>query len=245
MTLKLHLMLGLAAAVSCTNSQALREDERRISGVYLLKEVDGMALPASISPQQGCNRIVRNGDLNLIPTGVEARPLYGWSVAIIPLCVPSPPGVSQGTSDSGSWVYGSEDLFFSSLKNHGRYKVGLEDDSGVPPAITIPYLGNSYRFTLVQHIDEPTGGVFVKVVDQTGQPVEGVILEFVFRNGLKGGGTTPASGEFGTSGVLGNATITITPPANYVVPSSQPNPFSVSVTGRVPPLRVQVSLTKI
>ena len=243
MSLKLFLLFGLAAALSCTNSQALREDQLRISGFYLLKDVDGVLLPAPVSPQQGCNRVVRNGDLNLLPTGVDVSATYTWSVAIVAECTPVPPGVSQGKTDFGFWDYGNPQLSFRSQKDLGNYSPRLEEISGLPPVVTISYLGNSYRFVLVQHRDAPTGVVYLKFVDQAGQPVSGVVFTVEFPNGLSGGGQTPESGEYGERGVIGEWIITIVPPAGYDVPTSQANPFSVSVAkGDV--LHLQVSLTK-
>jgi hypothetical protein len=243
MRLKLLLPLVLAAAFSCTNSQALREDQRRISGIYLLKEIDGAALPASLPPEQGCNREVRNGNLELFQSGVDAGATYTWSVAIMADCTPIPPGVAQGTSDYGFWDYGSVELSFRSKRDFGNYNPGLEEKSGLPPAVTIAYLGNSYRFVLAQRWDAPTGVVFVKFVDQAGQPVSGVVLTFEFPNGLSGGGQTPESGEFGTRGAVGDWAIAVVPPAGYAVPASQANPFSVSVA-KDDAQRLQVSLVK-
>jgi hypothetical protein len=77
--------------------------------------------------------------------------------------------------------------------------------------------------------DDPQGVVFVNVADQFGQPVAGVALIFTFANGLQGGGTTPASGEFGSRGIVGECRIAITPPAGYTIPASQPTPISVTV----------------
>jgi hypothetical protein len=92
--------------------------------------------------------------------------------------------------------------------------------------------------------DDPQGVVFVDVADQFGEPVAGVVLIFTFANGLEGGGTTPASGEFGSRGVVGACSIQLTPPAGYSVPASQPNPISVTVVdGQA--LRVKATLTKL
>jgi hypothetical protein len=71
--------------------------------------------------------------------------------------------------------------------------------------------------------------VFVKVFDQFGQPVEGVILLFTFRYGLEGGETMGPALEVGTGGPVGKCTIKMTPPPGYEVPASQPNPFTVTV----------------
>ena len=95
----------------------------------------------------------------------------------------------------------------------------------------------------MMRFDDPQGVVYVKFVDQVGQPVTGVVLTFTFANGLKGGGTTGVTGEFGTGGVVGECSISFVPPEGYDVPVTQSNPFSVSVVedGVV---RIQVALTK-
>ncbi len=144
----------------------------------------------------------------------------------------------------GTWSFNSTQLSFKSMKGRGAYGATLEESSGNPPAITFVYLGNAYRFVRLMRFDDPQGVVFVKVVDQAGQLVAGVRLIFTFANGLQGGGTTPASGEFGTGGVVGECKISITPPTGYEVPASQPNPVSVNVV-QGPALRIQVSLKKL
>jgi hypothetical protein len=92
--------------------------------------------------------------------------------------------------------------------------------------------------------DDPQGVVYIDVVDQSGQPVRGVVLMFTFANGLVNGGTTPDSGELGLRGVVGECKISITPPAGYAVPASQPNPISVTVVKDQAP-HVNATLTKL
>lgn len=227
---------------SCINFMGGGEDEKQISGFYILERVDGALLPAPLSPQQGCNRTVRKvGTFSLSAAGPDVQPMYDWSFVIDVDCQPVPEGVFQGAEDVGTWRVYSTQLSFRSMMDKGVYGAVVEESPGNPPAVTLAYLGTSYRF---RRVDDPTGVVFVKVVDQFGQPVEGVQLIFAFPYGLEGGGTTPASGEFGTGGHVGECTISITPPTGYEVPASQPNPFSVMVV-EGPPLRVQVTLTKL
>lgn len=222
-----------------------REDQQRISGVYVLERVDGTAIPASIAPQQGCNRTVRKGIFRITAGGPDVAPTYDWTISIDADCQPVPPGVLPGDGDVGAWRFQqSTQLSFSSMMSHGAYSAELEETPGSPPAVTFVNLGNSYRFVRVMRWDDPQGVVYVKLVDQSGQPIPGVVLVFTFANGIQGGGTTPDSGEFGTGGVVGECKISITPPAGYEVPASQPNPLSVSVvTG--PALHLQVALTKL
>jgi hypothetical protein len=235
------LLVGFLVLSYCTNATGSREDEKRISGFYILERVDGAVLPAALSPEQGCNRIVRKvGTLSLSAAGPDVQPMYDWSFVIDVDCQPVPEGVFQGAADVGTWRVYSTQLSFSSMMAKGIYGAVVDESPANPPAVTLEYLGNSYRF---RRVDDPTGVVFVKVVDQFGQPVAGVQLLFAFPYGLEGGGTTPASGEFGTGGHVGECKITITPPPGYEVPPSQPNPFSVVVV-EGPALRVQVTLTK-
>lgn len=238
------LVFTLLALASCTNTVAGREDQDRISGRYVLTQVDGLAIPTPVAPQQGCNRTVRKGIFTISAAGPDVLPMYDWTISIDPSCQPIPPGVAQGADDVGTWSFNSTQLPFKSMKGQGAYSATLEEASGSPPAISFAYLGNSYRFVRIMRFDDPQGGVFVKVVDQNGQPVAGVRLIFTFANGLQGGGTTPASGEFGTGGVVGECKISVTPPAGYEVPASQPNPVSVTVV-QGPDLRIQVSLKKL
>ena len=238
------LAFSMLALSSCVNSMGGREDQQRISGLYVLERVDGVLIPAPVAPQQGCNRTVRNGILTISAAGPDVQPFYDWSFPIDADCKPVPPGVFQGATDVGTWRFQSTLLAFNSMKSHGSYTAALEETSGNPPAITFAHLGSSYRFVRLMRFDDPQGVVYVRVVDQFGALVAGVQLIFTFANGLQEGGTTPASGEYGTGGVVGECKISITPPAGYVVPASQPNPLSVQVvTG--PPLRVQVTLTKL
>jgi hypothetical protein len=237
--------LSLLCLSSCVNSMGGREDQQRISGVYVLERVDGAPIPASIAPQEGCNRTVRKGIFRITAGGVEVRPTYDWTVSIDADCQPVPPGALLGDDDVGAWGFQqSTQLSFSSMMDHGSYSASLEEVPGNPPAITIINLGNSYRFVRVMRWDDPQGYVDVSVVDQAGQRVRGVVLIFTFANGIQGGGTTPDSGEFATGGVVGQCSISITPPAGYALPASQPNPISVTVVEDTS-IQVQVTLTKI
>lgn len=239
------IAFALLALSSCTNSAGGREDQDAISGLYVLQRVDGMPIPAPLSAQQGCKRtVLPNGVLTISAAGPDVLPMYDWSFGIGADCNPIPPGVFQGSDDVGTWRFGSNVLLFNSLKGHGAYGATLDEAPGKPPEITIVQFGNSFTFVLLVRPDDPQGVVFVKFLDQSEQPVAGVRLIFTFANGLQSGGTTPASGEFGTKGVVGECKISITPPTGFAVPSSQPNPLSVAIaTGD--PLRVQVQLVKL
>jgi hypothetical protein len=156
-----------------------------------------------------------------------------------------PPQVDQSGDDVGNWCFKtSTALSFFTLMGRGAYGATLEETAGSAPAVTVAYSGNSYRFVRLMRFDDPQGVVYVAFVDQFGDPVAGVVTSFIFANGLEQGGTTPASGEFGNRGVVGECTIGFTPPANYSLPASQPNPISVTVVdGQV--LHVKVTLTKL
>jgi hypothetical protein len=240
------LRFGLLILCSCMHSTGNLADQDRISGLYVLERVNGNAIPTPVAPQQGCSGTAKKGTLVINPAGPDVLPMYDWGISIQVDCSPVPAGVVQGADDVGTWRFESTNthLAFNSMKGRGAYSTVLEETPGTPPAITLLYLGDSYRFKLLVRPDDPQGVVFVKVVDQDGQPVAGVVLIFTFANGLEGGGTTPASGEFGTKGVVGDCKISFTPPAGYQVPSSQPNPVSVSVV-QDPAIRIQVSLLKI
>ena len=237
--------LFLLAVASCVNSMGGTDDQERISGVYILQSVDGVAIPAPIVPQQGCNRTVQKGIFTISAAGPDVAPQYDWSIAIPADCQPVPSGVYQGGDDVGNWRFQkSTQLSFNSVMGLGSYSAALEETPGNSPAITFATAGNSYRFVRVMRFDDPQGVIFVDVVDQSGQPVRGVVLMFTFANGLEGGGTTPDSGEFGDRGVVGECKIGITPPAGYAVPASQPNPLSVTVLeGQAP--HIKVTLTKV
>jgi hypothetical protein len=236
---------SVLALTGCVNLTADREDRERIAGVYILESVDGVAIPAPIAPQQGCNRSVRDGIFTISVGGSDSQPMYDWSIAIPADCEPVPTGLDQGGDDVGNWRFrNSTQLSFSSMMGRGSYNAALEETAGNPPAITVSNAGNSYRFVRVMRYDEPQGVVFVHVFDQFGQPVPWVVLRFTFANGLKGGGTAPESGEFGTRGVVGVCVISFTPPAGYETPASQPNPISVTVV-EGPALHINVNLTKL
>ena len=235
--------VSLLLASACNLGQNPSGDHRRISGVYQLQHVDGAPLPVEVSLGQGCTGSVLRGELELRPAGVQTRPSYSWSVAIQPNCSPTPPGVPQGNTDVGSWDFDSDRLAFRSRDEQGHYAATLIEPSGAAPQIRIPFLGRTYAFTLVQHIDAPTGVVYVKAIDQGGAPVAGVLLSFAFPNGRVGGGQTPASGEFGTMGVVGVWTITVQPPEGYSVAPAQPNPFTTSV-GASTVQHLQISLVR-
>jgi hypothetical protein len=235
----------LVATLSCSNSMGGNADQDRIAGVYTLRSVDGVTIPAAVAPQQGCNRTVQKGIFTISPGGSDNGPQYDWMIPIPADCQPVPAGVDQGGDDVGNWGFKtSAILSFFSLMGRGGYAATLEETPGNPPAITFAYAGNSYRFVRLMRFDDPRGVVFVDVADQFGLPVAGVVLIFTFANGLEGGGTTPASGEFGSRGIVGQASIQITAPAEYSVPASQPNPISVTVAdGQA--LRIKATLTKL
>ncbi len=239
----LTLAFSLLGITSCNNILSSRDDQKRISGVYVLERVDGAQVPVPVAPQDGCNRTVRDGIMSISAGGSDLQPMYDWSIAIIPDCDPIPPSVDQGRDDVGMWNFSPTTLALKSMKGLGAYTAILEEASGNPPVVTFVYAGNSYRFARVMRFDDPQGVVYVKVVDQFGQPIAGVGLLFTFANGLQSGGTTPATGEYGTGGIVGECKISIIPPAGYAVPASQPNPFTVSIV-EGPALHIQVSLTK-
>jgi len=243
-----HISLAgyvVVAALSCTSSTGSKADQDRIAGVYILRTVDGVALPAPLAPQQGCSRTVEKGIFTISPGGSDNGPQYDWTIPIPADCQPVPAGVDQGGDDVGNWGFKtSATLSFFSLMGRGAYAAALEETTGNPPAIAFTYAGNSYRFVRLMRFDDPQGVVFVDVADQFGQPVAGAVLIFTFANGLEGGGTTPDSGEFGSRGIVGECTIQITPPAGYSIPPSQPNPISVTVVdGQA--VRVKATLTKL
>jgi hypothetical protein len=237
--------LLLLASTACVDSVGNRADEDRISGVYVVQSVDGVAMPTPLAPQQGCNRTVGESILNVSAGGRDVAPEYDWSITINADCQPVPSGVYQGGDDVGVWRFAqSSQLSFSSLMGRGSYSAALEETPGNPPAITLANAGNSYRFVRIMRFDDPQGVVYIDVVDQSGQRVRGVVLIFTFANGLKNGGTTPDSGELGVRGVVGECKISITPPAGYAVPASQPNPLSVTVVDGGAP-HFTVTLTKL
>jgi hypothetical protein len=238
-------MLVLLATTSCVDTNAYREDQDRIAGIYTLRSVDGVAVPTPIAPQQGCNRNVRDGIFTISRGGPDAGAMYDWSIAILADCDPTPAGVDQGGDDVGGWRFRtSTQLSFNSMMARGSYNASLEETTGNPPAITFANGGNSYRFVRIMRFDDPQGVVYIDVVDQSGQRVPGVVLIFTFANGLENGGTTPDSGELGVRGVVGECSISITPPDGYVVPAAQPNPLSVTVLdGQAP--HFTVTLTKL
>jgi hypothetical protein len=130
------------------------------------------------------------------------------------------------------------------MMGRGSYGAALEETAGNPPAITFANAGNSFRFVRIMRWDDPRGVVYVNVADQTGQPVPGVVLVFTFANTLELGGTTPESGEVVAEGLVGECKISIAPPPGYAVPTSQPNPVSVTIVeGQAP--HVNVTLTKL
>ena len=239
------LALALLAVSSCINSTGGRDDQERIAGIYILQSVDGVAIPAPIAPQQGCNRIVQKGSFSISVGGPGGGPMYSWSIAIPADCQPVPSGVYRGGDDVGAWrFHQSSQLSFVSMMGQGSYTAALEETAGNPPAITFPNAGNSYRFVRINRWDDPRGLVYVDVVDQSGQPVSGVVLVFTFASGLEMGSTTQESGEVFAEGFVGECKISITPPAGYAVPASRPNPVSVTIVqGQAP--HIKATLTKL
>jgi hypothetical protein len=235
------VLVSIAALSACSGILGGDDAEKRFAGVYTLESVDGTALPAPVAPQQGCPRTVRKvATFSLSAAGPDVRPLYDWEIRVDADCQPVPAGVFQGADDVGSWSAQSTKLSFTSAVGQGAYTASVEEHAGSPPAIILSYLGNSYRF---RRMDDPIGVVFVRVFDQFGQPVEGVVLHFTFRYGLEGGGTIGPALEFGTSGPVGECAILMTPPPGYEVPTSQANPFTVTVIEGA--IHVQATLTKL
>lgn len=141
--------IALVTCLSCINSMGGGEGEQRISGIYTLERVDGVLVPTEIQPQEGCNRMVREGLLTLAPGRQSLLPHYTWSITIDVDCQPIPPGVFQGTDDVGSWFYRPTELPFTSRKDLGTYTVDLDETSGVPE-VTVLHLGNAYQFRRTQ-----------------------------------------------------------------------------------------------
>jgi hypothetical protein len=237
------LLICIFALTSCRAIFGYGDAEKRFAGFYILESVDGVTLPAPISPQEGCNRTVRNvGTFSLSPAGSDVQPMYDWEIKVDVDCQPVPAGVFQGESDVGNWRLNSTHASLRSLIGKGVYDADFEESSGATPTITLSYLGNSYRF---RRLDDPMGVVFVTVVDQFGQPVEGVVLHFTFQHGLESGGTIGPAHEFGVRGPVGECSIKMTPPNGYEVPASQPNPFTVTIVEEPTAIHVEAKLTKL
>jgi hypothetical protein len=235
---RISLLLLVLVLTSCFSIFGDRWDENRISGFYILERVDGVPVPAALSPEQGCNRTVNLGTLSLSGGGPDIGPRFTWTIRIVNDCLPPLPLGNPGVEEGGSWrLHSGQQL--SMMSARGGYSATVEEASGQPPAVTFDYLGNSYRF---RRIDDPTGVVFLKFVDQFGQPVSGVVFQTALPYGLEGGGTV--MDEFGTSGHVGEWTISFTPPEGYTVPPSQANPFVLTVPDE-PPLHVTITLTKL
>ncbi len=148
-----------------------KDDQERIAGAYILQSVDGVAVPAAIAPQLGCNRTVLKGNLSISASGPDVAPEYDWSIAIAADCQPVPSGVDQGGDDVGTWRFQkSTQLSFGSEMGRGFYSAALEESAGSPPEITFANDGNSYRFVRVMRFDDPQGVVFVDAVGQFGVP---------------------------------------------------------------------------
>ena len=236
------MLIPSLALSACIDFLGGGDAEKRVAGTYILESVNGVALPAPVAAQEGCPRTVRKvAVLSLGRGGPDAQPSYGWQIRIDADCQPVPASVYPGAEDVGSWGLQSTQISLKSMKGRGAYTAELEETSGKPSAVTLSDLGNSFRF---RRMDDPSGVVFVKVVDQFGQIVEGVILVFTFRYGLEGGGTIGPAGEFGTGGPVGECTIKMTLPPGYELPASQPNPFTVTVVDS-PATHVLVTLTKL
>ena len=236
------LLICTLTVSSCVDFLGRNDAEKRVAGTYILESVDGITLPAPVPAQAGCNRTVRKvGLLVLAGGGSETKPWYHWTIRIDADCQPVPASVFQGTDDTGLFSIHSDQLSLRSQMGEGVHTAVLEKTSGSPPAIRLSHLGTSYRF---RRMDDPTGVVYVRVVDQSGQIVEGVILHFAFQHGLEGGGTIGPAGEFGTGGPIGECSIMMTLPPGYELPASQPNPFTVIVVEN-PSIHIQITLTKL
>lgn len=197
-----------------------------VVGVYLLESVDEQPLPVSLPAQQGCSRTIDRGIFDLDGPSGEARPLYSWAIAINASC--QPPGC-EDIQDFGTWRFPGPDIVFSSQKGHGAYSGSHLGPAAEETRVRLAVDGHTYVFRRVQSPNTPTGILYLKFLDQTDTPVAGVKMNFLFPNGLEGGGTTPATGEFGDRGAAGTWKITLVLPSGYSFDPARDNPFDFIV----------------
>lgn len=200
-----------------------------VVGIYLLESVNGQPLPATLPPQQGCNRSINRGIFDIIGATGEARPLYSWSIPIEISCQPVPSGVSDFIEDFGTWTFPRPEIVFSSQKGHGKYPGSHLGPLAEETRVRLSMDGHTYVFRRVQSLNTPTGILYLKFLDQTDTPVAGVKINSAFPNGLQGGGTTPATGEFGDRGAAGTWKITLVLPSGYSFDPPHDNPFDFVV----------------
>lgn len=213
-------------ALGCGISSPSYGDLSPVVGIYLLESVDGQPLPASLPAQQGCTRTIDKGEFDLDGPSGEARPLYSWGIAISASC--QPPG-SEDIQDFGAWRFPGPDIVFSSQKGHGTYVGSHLGPAAEETRVRWAVEGHTYVFRRVQSPNTPTGILYLKFLDQTDIPVAGVKMNFLFPNGLEGGGTTPVTGEFGDRGAAGTWKITLVLPSGYSFEPPRDNPFDLLV----------------
>ena len=219
--------LAIAVGVNCSGLLGPDSygDMNPVVGVYLLESVDGRPLPVPLPPQAGCDRSISQGELRLSGPAGESIPFYSWGYGVAVSCNPVPSGVQRGKEDLGNWTFPNPELNLRSERGNGEYDALYLGPLAEETRVRISFEAREYVFRRVLGPNTPTGILFLKFVDQTDAPVAGVRMFIDFPNGLKGGGTTPATGEFGTRGMAGIWRISLELPAGYSLPQSQPNPF--------------------
>jgi hypothetical protein len=228
---RMYVTMLLVLSVACSGS-AVDPGVEDVSGTYVLDRVDGASLPVRITGEGGCEPTITDGRLDLDPAFSDRRPLYGWRAHGAP-CASDPRPLADASviaRDAGEWTLRGDEVRFASVQGRGRYAAALARGPG-GAAFMVELGGRSYAFRQVSRSGDPTSAVVVIVVDEVGRPVDGVPLLFGAPGGLVLRGASNVAVPFGTSGPPGTWTVTVTPPAGYVVAPGHPNPVTVTVAG--------------
>lgn len=228
--------IGLSLLLlACSIGSATDPDASRLTGLYILTEVDGVPLPVP-PPAPGsrdpCPPAITDGQFSLLQ---GPRSPQGYTISVVSTRACDPEGIPiDGTEvvhDAGLWsLDGSRISFASSPYNrNGNYQGTVETVSTVP-TISVPLGGHTYTFRRLDPARANSGSVTVFVVDSQGMRVAGALMVFHSADGIV---TRAFSGNafdpLITDAAPGNEVISIAPPPGYTFAPGQPNPINATI----------------
>lgn len=237
----------LLASTSSCNSLFTSPSSPAYSGIYVLDQIDGNALPVAapgVGQDGPCPTLATDGSLGLAPAGVDHGQLYMFSVADGPGCdalqaALHPSAIAGAT---GKWNGDGNTVQFTVSRDDktiGSFN-GVVSSASSGYVLTFTFQSHQYRWRRVRPYP-PQGAslipVQVSIMDEAGQPVNGANLLFQISDGevQRGNGTLVPTGD--------SVRIYVNIPVGYTMPPNQPNPLTVVVPGPQP-LSLTVTLAR-
>lgn len=234
-----RLLTGAISLLAAACGQPTEPASARVSGVYVLERLNGVAMPAILGSFATCPGPISYGELGLGPTYADGTPqLYTFAVYRGRACEPAGDPVDQRLQvgeDAGFWSVDGDRVTFKSVRAYGfgTYygQVPGSNVAGAPgPMLEFTIGGQAYLWRRVRPPTDSHASLPVSAIDEQGRIVNGVRLEVRESSGLVSNGVTSFDRPFGLGAVPGvTVTIHARLPTGYAFAPGQANPVSAVV----------------